>query len=93
MMHAAALRICEMPNIVIAVTLLAGVAAVTPHGRRYVQFYVLSMSVLAPVLAVARLVKQVWLRQPDAEFLAIADEQSPTQSDAPEFHPADRSDV
>ena len=70
-------KLCEMPNVIIAMTVLAGVVALHPRlGFQIVQGYLLLMSILAPVLAVARVAKQVWLCQPDTDFHSFTAEKA-----------------
>lgn len=65
-------KLCEMPNVIIAITILATVVAIRPRlGFQTVEGYVLVMSILAPMLALARLGKQVWFGQPDTDFQSL----------------------
>jgi phosphatidylglycerophosphate synthase len=65
-------KLCEMPNVILALTALAAVTVVdSGTGHRAVQIFVLGMSLLAPSLGIGRLVKHVLLGLPDREFRAL----------------------
>jgi phosphatidylserine synthase len=68
--HACLLRLCEIPNIILALTVLAACSMFdTRLGFRVTEAYVMLMAVIAPLLAVLRLFKQVWRRLPDREII------------------------
>jgi hypothetical protein len=69
--HAMFLRACEIPNIMLALSAVAaGYLSDSHFGSVAEQMYLLSMSLLAPLLALLRLIKQVWNQLPDRDFHA-----------------------
>src|SRR5262245_57744010 len=70
--HASLLGLCEIPNIILALTVLAAFFMFdATWGFRVTEGYLLLMALIAPFLAVLRLVKQVWRRLPDRDSLAL----------------------
>jgi phosphatidylglycerophosphate synthase len=70
-LHATMLRLCEIPNIIVSLSILGTVAVWNPGlGNAVIQGYVLGMAVVAPTLGLMRLGKQVWYRLPDHEYIS-----------------------
>jgi hypothetical protein len=90
-LHGGALRVCEMPNMVIVVTFLAAVVALRwPCGSTCVRLYVGALAALAPALGLARLAKQVWRHQPDVDFLDFVQSVAEIQPPEPDSDLADK---
>ncbi|MBI3465839.1 MAG: CDP-alcohol phosphatidyltransferase family protein [Planctomycetes bacterium] len=71
-LHFVMRQACEIPNVIVVLTLVAVLTEFDPSaGLGITAGYLLLMSVLAPLLGLARVAKQVYLRLPDAEFLKL----------------------
>jgi hypothetical protein len=74
MIYVGARSLCEMPNVILAVSGLACLWLVMPTvGFPLVRGYVLLMALLAPALGIAHVTKQVWKRLPDVEFRTLTE--------------------
>ena len=77
---------CEIPNIVIAVTLVAmSMLWNAAAGGLVIQIYLAIMAMIAPLLGLARLARQVWQKSIDVEFREFFDTSGTTEPRSQQF--------